>query len=83
MTVVLYRRVKENEQKKKAAKENGGLKVDCKRKVWFFSSAVCLTLNFFLIFPLPITRFLDMSQVQWKMSTAKTCLSFLNTTGIT
>ncbi|KAM7432576.1 60S ribosomal protein L21 [Porites harrisoni] len=26
------RRVKENEQKKKAAKENGGLKVDCKRK---------------------------------------------------
>ena len=33
MTVVLYRRVKENEQKKKAAKENGGLKIDCKRKV--------------------------------------------------
>ena len=38
---------------------------------------------FFLIFPLPITQFLDMSQVQWKMSTAKTCLSLLNTTGIT
>ena len=51
MTVVLYRRVKENEQKKKAAKENGGLKVDCKRKVWFFSSAVCLTLNFFSDLP--------------------------------
>lgn len=31
---------------------------------------------FFLIFHLPITRSLDMSQVQWKLSTAKTCLSF-------
>ena len=31
---------------------------------------------FFLIFHLPITQSLDMSQVQWKMSTAKTCLSF-------
>ena len=31
---------------------------------------------FFLIFHLPITQFLDMSQVQWKMSTAETYLSF-------
>lgn len=47
LTVVLYRRVKENEQKKKAAKEKGVLKVDCKRKVRFLSSAVCLTFDFF------------------------------------
>jgi len=33
LTVVLYRRVKENELKKREAKEKGGLKVDCKRKV--------------------------------------------------
>lgn len=33
MVVVFFRRVKENEQKKKEAKESGGGKVDCKRKV--------------------------------------------------
>ena len=51
LTVVLYRRVKENELKKKEAKEKGGLKVDCKRKVWFFFSTVGLTPNFFSDLP--------------------------------
>lgn len=33
VNVSLFRRVKENELKKKEAKEKGGVKVDCKRKV--------------------------------------------------